>query len=75
MPDPTMPGQSPVLETLREVMRRTALSRSTIYASTIYAFMANEAFPRPVRVGTPAVCSIADEIDAWITTRPHAGGR
>ena len=68
MPDPTMPGQSPVLETLREVMRRTALSRSTIYASTIYAFMANEAFARPV-------CSIADEIDAWITTRPHAGGR
>ncbi len=72
MPDPTMPGQSPpVLETLREVMRRTALSRSTIYAS----FMANEAFPRPVRVGTPAVRWIADEIDAWITTRPHAGGR
>ena len=69
MPDPTMLGQSPVLETLREVMRRTALSRSTIYA-----FMANEAFPPPVRVGTHAVCSLA-EIDAWITTRPHAGGR
>ena len=70
MPDPTTPGQNPpVLETLREVKWRTALS-----CSTIYALMATEAFPRPVRVGTHAVRWIADEIDVWITTRPRAGG-
>ena len=69
-----MPGRAPrplipvVLWTLQEVMRVTSLSRSTIYAR-----MAAGEFPRPIRVGARGVRWRADEIMAWIDSRPRAG--
>ena len=65
MPDPTRTRQSPaVLLHLREVMRRTAMARSTIHA---LVFSGNT--PNPARVGTHALCWI----DTWIAPRPRAG--
>ena len=71
MSEPTTPSTNPPeLLDLREVMRRTRLSRSTIYA-----LKAAGLFPQPVRVSTHAVRWIAAEIDDWIATRPRAGTR
>ena len=49
---------------LPEVMARTGLSRSTIYAR-----LAQGRFPRPVSLGGRAVGWIEAEIDAWLRER------
>ena len=70
MSEPTTPSTNPPeLLDLREVMRRTKLSRSTIYALKAVGL-----FPQPVRVGTHAVRWISAELDDWIATRPRAAG-
>jgi prophage regulatory protein len=51
------------------VIRVTGLSRSTLYR-----LIADEAFPRPVRLGPRAVAWRRSDIDAWGETRsiaPH----
>ena len=53
---------------LPEVMQMTTLSRSQVYA-----LMKAGQFPRPLRVGARAVAWRADEIDAFIKTRPRGG--
>ncbi len=69
MPGRAAPHLIPaVLLTLREVIRMTSLSRSTIYTQ-----VASRAFPRPIRVGARGVRWRADEIQAWIDSRPRAG--
>ena len=46
---------------LPEVMARTGLSRSTIYAK-----ISRSEFPPPINLSVRAVGWIADEVDAWI---------
>lgn len=43
---------------LPDVMGRTGLSRSAVYAS--------EGFPKPVKIGNRAVAWVASEVEAWI---------
>lgn len=47
---------------LKEVQHRVGLGRSTIYR-----WMAEGKFPKPVRLGGYAVAWAEDEIDSWIT--------
>jgi len=54
---------------LPEVMRVTALSRSSIYA-----FIGNGDFPRPLSTGKRAVAWVASEIDEWIAERAQLRG-
>lgn len=69
MPGRSSPYPTPVvLLTLRAVIRMTSIPRSTIYA-----LKAAGQFPEPVRVGARGVRWIADEVTAWIATRPRAG--
>lgn len=49
---------------LREVARRTGLSRSTIYA-----FVADGRFPPPVALGPRIVGWVESEIVGWIAER------
>lgn len=49
---------------LPEVLTRTGLSRSTLYADL--------SFPKSVKVGQRAVAWAEDEIDAWIGERLEA---
>ena len=49
---------------LPEVMKRTGLSRSTIYVR-----LAEGRFPRPVALGGRAVGWIEAEIEKWVTER------
>lgn len=49
---------------LPEVLNRTGLSRSTLYA--------DPNFPKSVKVGDRAVAWAEDEINAWIETKLQA---
>ena len=51
----------------REVEARTGLSRSTIYAQ-----MAEGAFPKPKRLGKRAVGWTDSDIDEWLESRETA---
>lgn len=54
-----------VLLRLRAVMHVTGLSRSTLYR-----LIADEQFPRPVRLGPRAVAWRRSDVDAWSEARP-----
>ncbi len=49
---------------LPEVMSRVGLGRSTIYR-----WMAEEKFPKPVRLGGHSVAWPENEIEAWISDK------
>ena len=53
----------------REVERMTGLARSSIYR-----YMQEGDFPRPVRVGPAAVRWKASDITGWLESRPVARG-
>lgn len=54
----------PSLLRIRDVMARTGLSRSTLYA------MAGDGrFPRPVKLSVRCVAWPSDQVDAWIAER------
>ncbi|AMR67344.1 helix-turn-helix transcriptional regulator [Aquipseudomonas alcaligenes] len=49
---------------LKEVMRATGLARSTIYK-----YIAEESFPKPVSLGERCVGWVDDEVQDWIMAR------
>ena len=49
---------------LREVITRTGLSRSTVYA-----YIHDGRFPRPVSISARCVAWVEGEIDRWIAER------
>ena len=53
----------------REVEKITGIGRSTIYR-----FMQEGDFPRPVKVGPSAVRWRESEVNAWVESRPVAVG-
>lgn len=52
---------------IRDVSRKTSLSRVSIYRR-----MADSGFPRPVRVSPGRVAWRSDQVQAWIDSRPSA---
>lgn len=50
----------------KEVQHRVGLGRSTIYR-----WMAEGKFPKPVQLGGYAVAWAQEDIDAWICNREH----
>lgn len=57
--------QSPTrLIRLKEVQNRVGLGRSTIYR-----WMAEGNFPKPVRLGAHSVAWVIEDIDQWISQR------
>ncbi|GAC1030986.1 hypothetical protein thsps21_18130 [Pseudomonas sp. No.21] len=49
---------------LKEVMRVTGLARSTVYK-----YIAEESFPKPVSLGERCVGWVDDEVQDWIMAR------
>ncbi|MFD1008945.1 helix-turn-helix transcriptional regulator [Oceanisphaera ostreae] len=49
---------------LKEVMGSTGLARSTIYK-----YISNDTFPKPVNLGARAVAWVEEEIQDWILER------
>ena len=54
---------------LPEVMKATALSRSSIYA-----FVSKGKFPAPVKLSERAVGWFASEVDGWLAQRADLRG-
>ena len=53
---------------LPELVERTKISRAAVYA-----MIARNEFPRPVRLGRRAVGWRVDDVEAWIEARPQGG--
>jgi len=49
---------------LPEVIKQTGLSRSSIYS-----FIAQDLFPKPVKLGMRAVAWRQSDVDEWISSR------
>jgi prophage regulatory protein len=63
------PGmESPTILRRKQVEERCGLSRSAIYAS-----MARDDFPRPVRIGRRAVGWYLSDINLWLNSRQRVG--
>ncbi|WP_374571932.1 helix-turn-helix transcriptional regulator [Phenylobacterium sp.] len=52
------------IERLPEVLNRTGLSRSSLYAA-----LKKGAFPKAVRLGPRAIGFVSSEVSAWIVAR------
>ena len=61
---------TPRLLRLRDVIERTGLARSTIYE-----LMAEDEFPRSVKLGRRTVAWHEADINEWIETRPETARR
>ncbi|WP_201752611.1 helix-turn-helix transcriptional regulator [Sphingomonas changnyeongensis] len=55
---------------LPEVLRRTGLSRSTIYG-----WIENGRFPRQVQLSARCVAWYESEVNEWIAARPRRGSK
>lgn len=53
---------------LPELVQKTKISRAAIYA-----MMARDEFPCPVRLGRRAVGWRVEDIESWIAARPEGG--
>ena len=51
------------------IRRREVEARISLACSTIYAMMADDKFPRPLKIGRPAVGWIEEDIDKWLSDR------
>jgi prophage regulatory protein len=60
--------QEPTILRRRHVEQRTGLSRSTLYQ-----YMKDGAFPKPVQLGLRAVGWLESDISKWITARVKVG--
>ena len=56
--------RAPALLRRKDVQHRTGLARSTIYL-----YIQQDAFPKPVPLGRRAVGWLESEVSAWITER------
>ena len=52
---------------IKEVIKMTSLSRATIYK-----YMADDSFPKPVSLGTKAVAWVEDVVENWIVEKIEA---
>ncbi|NBT88105.1 MAG: AlpA family phage regulatory protein [Flavobacteriaceae bacterium] len=51
------------------IRRREVEARISLACSTIYAMMADDKFPRPLKIGRRAVGWIEEDIDKWLSDR------
>ena len=51
------------------IRRREVEARIGLACSTIYAMMADDKFPRPLKIGRRAVGWIEEDIDKWLSDR------
>jgi prophage regulatory protein len=54
----------PTIIRLPDVIAQTGLARSTIYL-----YVSNGSFPKPIKLGESAVGWVSAEVDAWIASK------
>ena len=57
----------PVMLSMREVTVLTTYSRPSIYR-----LIATRGFPRPIKMDDVKIAFLADEVEAWLKSRPRA---
>lgn len=55
---------------IKEVMNRTGLARSTVYK-----YISENNFPKPIKLGSRAVAWVESEIEGWINEVIHERDR
>jgi len=55
---------------IKEVMSRTGLARSTVYK-----YISENNFPKPIKLGSRAVAWVESEIEGWINDVIHERDR
>lgn len=58
-----------MLSTQRLIRLRTVREKTGLSKSTIYAFVQQERFPRPVKLGDRSSGWVESEVDSWISAR------
>jgi prophage regulatory protein len=56
----------------RLIRRPEVESRTSLKRSTMYAYIKEGSFPRPIPLGPRAVAWLASEVDEWIEARVRA---
>lgn len=59
----------PRLMSMRDVTRLTTYSRPSIYR-----LVDQGRFPKPIKLGDVKIAFVADEVEAWLASRPRALG-
>ena len=54
------------------IRRREVEERIGLACSTIYAMMADDRFPRPVKIGRRAVGWIEEDINNWLSSKANS---
>jgi prophage regulatory protein len=67
LPTCTQPVPPLVLIRLPEVLRRTSLSKTTVYQ-----MIADQSFPSKINLGGKAIAFLSHEVDQWIADRVAA---
>ncbi len=65
-----MDTQNETIIRLPEVIQRTGLSRSTIYA-----YVEKDMFPKPIKIGLRAVGWYESDITEWIISHKNSKGK
>lgn len=66
-------NQSIKIVRLRDVIAKTGLARSTIYAKTSPKSASHDpCFPKPIRLGLRTVGWLEEELQSWILSCPRA---
>lgn len=53
----------------RLIRRAEVCDRTGLPVSTLYRYMANGTFPKPVKIGEKSVAWVEDDVDGWIVER------
>ncbi|ENX10893.1 helix-turn-helix transcriptional regulator [Acinetobacter variabilis] len=65
----SMKDQQPIISSIRLIRRKEVQQKTGLGASSIYALMKKDEFPKPITLSTRRVAWIESDIEKWILER------
>ncbi|AVP33472.1 helix-turn-helix transcriptional regulator [Acinetobacter indicus] len=65
----SMKDQQPIISSIRLIRRKEVQQKTGLGASSIYALMQKDEFPKPITLSTRRVAWIESDIEKWILER------
>ena len=65
----SMKDQQPIISSIRLIRRKEVQQKTGLGASSIYALMKKDEFPKPITLSTRRVAWIESDIEKWILDR------
>lgn len=62
----SMKDQQPIISSIRLIRRKEVQQKTGLGASSIYALMQKDEFPKPITLSTRRVAWIESDIEKWI---------